>query len=207
MTTIQTVIFDIGNVLIQWHPEAFFDRAIGPERRAAYFDAVPMNEMNDRVDAGENFHEALAEMAQLYPDWTAEIGIWRDRWIDMISPAIDHSVRLLRALRRAGHPVVALSNFGVETFAMAERENPFLEEFDQRILSGELRTSKPFAPIYEAAEAAIGLPPETLLFTDDRADNIEAARARGWQTHLFDGPQGWADRLVAEGLLTPEAAT
>jgi 2-haloacid dehalogenase len=45
-----------------------------------------------------------------------------------------------------------------------------------------------------------------LLFADDRHDNIAAAKARGWQTHLFDGPAGWAERLVKEGLLTPEAA-
>jgi 2-haloacid dehalogenase len=44
------------------------------------------------------------------------------------------------------------------------------------------------------------------LFTDDRAENISAAQARGWQTHLFDGPQGLARRLVDAGLLTPEAA-
>ena len=50
-------------------------------------------------------------------------------------------------------------------------------------------------------EAGSGLNGADLIFTDDRADNIAAANARGWRTHLFDGPQGWADRLVAEGLL------
>jgi 2-haloacid dehalogenase len=48
--------------------------------------------------------------------------------------------------------------------------------------------------------------PEALLFVDDRTDNIEAAAARGWQTHVFTTPQGWADRLVAEGLLTTDQA-
>jgi len=48
--------------------------------------------------------------------------------------------------------------------------------------------------------------PGGLLFTDDRIDNIKVAAGRGWRTHLFDGPQGWADRLVAEGLLSREAA-
>ena len=45
-----------------------------------------------------------------------------------------------------------------------------------------------------------------LLFTDDRADNIGAAHLRGWKTHLFTGPEGWANRLVDEGLLTEEEA-
>jgi 2-haloacid dehalogenase len=45
-----------------------------------------------------------------------------------------------------------------------------------------------------------------LLFTDDRIDNIRAANARGWQTHLFEGPQGWADCVVSHGLLTKDEA-
>ncbi|MEY2962082.1 MAG: hypothetical protein RLZ60_1912, partial [Pseudomonadota bacterium] len=45
-----------------------------------------------------------------------------------------------------------------------------------------------------------------LLFADDRADNIAAAAARGWKTHLFTDPQGFAARLVAEGLLSEEDA-
>lgn len=61
---------------------------------------------------------------------------------------------------------------------------------------------KPDPRIYEMVEQDCGLPPESLLFTDDRADNIAAAAQRGWGTHLFEGWQGWAARLVAEGLLT-----
>ena len=52
--------------------------------------------------------------------------------------------------------------------------------------------AKPDAEIYAAVEAATGLVPERLLFVDDRMGNIAAAAARGWQTHLFDGPDGWA---------------
>ncbi|MCF2871719.1 HAD family phosphatase [Octadecabacter sp. G9-8] len=203
---VQAVIFDIGNVLIGWQPEQFFDRVIGQERRMAFFDAVPILEMNDRVDTGENFHDAIAEMITLYPNWADELAIWRDRWIEIASPAIDHSVRLLRALRRGEHTVLALSNFGNETLEMAEREYPFLEEFDQRFISGEMGVIKPDAAIYERLETACGVQPAALLFTDDRPENITAAQARGWQTHLFDGPEGWAARLVADGLLTEEAA-
>ncbi len=204
--TVRAVLFDIGNVLIEWQPERFFDRTIGAERSAEFFAAVPVLEMNDRVDAGAVFTDAIDDMITQFPDWTDELALWRDRWIEMASPAIDHSVRLLRALRRAGHPVFALSNFGNETFATAVREFPFLEEFDRRYISAALGMSKPDAAIYAHIEADCGIAPDALLFTDDRADNIAAAQARGWQTHLFEGPEGWAARLVAEGLLTQEAA-
>ncbi|HCP81392.1 MAG TPA: haloacid dehalogenase [Octadecabacter sp.] len=204
--TVQAIVFDIGNVLIEWQPERFFDRVIGAERSAEFFEAIQLHEMNDRVDAGEVFHDVLTEMIAQNPEWTDELTLWRDRWIEMASPVIDHSVRLLRALRRAGHPVFALSNFGNETFAIAEPEYPFLEEFDKRYISGALQVIKPAAAIYEHVENDCGIAPGGLLFVDDRGDNIAAARARGWQTHLFEGPTGWAERLVQEGLLTPEAA-
>ncbi|MEM1066995.1 MAG: HAD-IA family hydrolase, partial [Pseudomonadota bacterium] len=82
----------------------------------------------------------------------------------------------------------------------------FLTEFDRRYISGHMRCIKPEPRIYEMVEADSGVAPGRLLFTDDKPDNIAAAAARGWQTHLFEGPEGWAARLVAEGLLRPEEA-
>jgi 2-haloacid dehalogenase len=66
--------------------------------------------------------------------------------------------------------------------------------------------TKPSPKIYRMVEEDCGLPPEALLFTDDRADNIAAAQARGWQVHLFDGPQGFSQRLVAADLLSAAEA-
>ncbi len=203
---VQAVVFDIGNVLIEWQPERFYDHAIGADRRRAFFSTIDLHGMNDRVDRGETFHDVITETAAAYPDWADEIMMWHDRWIEMASPAIDHSVRLLRALRRAECPVFALSNFGIQTFEIGVREYPFLEEFDRRYISGHMGVIKPDAEIYAQVEADCGVPPNTLLFADDRQDNLDAAAARGWQTHLFTDPQGWADRLVADGLLTPEVA-
>jgi len=162
--------------------------------------------MNERVDAGENFQDSVAEMIAAHSDWTDELALWRDRWIEMPSPVIDHAVRLLRALRRARRPVFALSNFGNETFEIAVCNYPFLDEFDRRFISAELGMSKPKIYIYQWVEDECGIQQDALLFTDDRPENIAAAQERGWRTHLFDGPDGWAARLVREGLLTTEAA-
>ena len=203
---IQAVVFDIGRVLIEWEPERFYDRELGEERRRAFFDAVPIHAMNERVDLGNPWADSVAALAQEHPDWAEEIGHWHHRWIEMASPEIPRSVRLLRALRAKGVPVFALSNFGVETFAHAATHYPFFHEFDRAFVSGHLRLAKPDPAIYEVLERETGVPPSSLLFTDDRADNIAAAAARGWHTHLFEGPDAFADRLVAEGLLTEEEA-
>lgn len=200
--TIEAVIFDIGNVLVEWNPERFFDSKIGAERRRALFAAIDLHGMNDAVDRGGDLATVVQDEARRHPDWEAEVLMWRDHWLDMVGPAIDGSVAILRELRSADVPVFALSNFGRGTFAMAAPVYPFLTEFDRPYISGHMGVIKPDAEIYRRVEEDCGLAPDALLFTDDRTDNIAAASARGWQTHLFDGPQGFRSRLVAEGLLT-----
>ncbi len=204
--TPKAVIFDIGNVLIEWNPERFYDRAIGQDRRRKFFAALDLHGMNENVDRGAHFGDTVTAFAAANPDWHPEIMMWHDNWRDMAAPAIDHSVRLLRALRRNGVPVFALSNFGIQTFEIGEREYPFLEEFDRRYISGQMGVTKPDPRIYQIVEDDCGIDPAGLLFVDDRHDNINVALGRGWQVHLFDGAQGWADRLVTDGLLEKDDA-
>jgi len=204
--TPKAVIFDIGNVLIEWQPERFFDAEIGEARRRKMFAAVDLHAMNDRVDAGENFTQVVTETARSYPDWQDEIMLWHDRWIDMAAPLIPHSWRLKDALQAKGIPVFSLTNFGIETMVIARQAYSGLETFDRDFISGHMGVIKPDPRIYEMLEQATGLSGAELLFTDDRIDNITAANARGWQTHLFENPQGWAGRLVAAGLLSEKEA-
>lgn len=197
---INAVIFDIGNVLIEWQPERYYDRVIGADRRRAMFAELDLHAMNDLVDQGADFHQTVADFAAANPAWQDEIMMWHDDWLQMATPAIDGTVATLRALR-ASVPVFALSNFGIQTFAIAEPVYPFLREFDRRYISGHMGVTKPTDRIYEMVEDDCGLAPETLLFTDDRAENINAAAARGWQTHLFGGIDGLNNRLTQAGLL------
>lgn len=204
--TIDAVVFDVGNVLIEWNPERFYNQIIGEDRRRAMFAAADLFEMNEQVDRGADFRDTVYAMAEACPEFRNEIRLWHDRWIELAQPDIPQSVRLLQALRARGIPVFALTNFGVGTWTIAAKAYGFLGSFDRHFISGHLGVIKPEARIYEMVEEQSGLPPKGLLFTDDRIDNIEAAAERGWQVHHFDGPQGWADRLVAEGLLTAKDA-
>ena len=204
--TIKAVVFDIGNVLIEWQPERFFDSVIGEDRRRAMFAAVDLHGMNDKVDMGHPFTETIYATAEDYPKWRDEIRMWHDRWIEMATPVIDHSVRLMKALQAKDIPVYSLTNFGVGSYDFAATHYPFLNEFDRDFISGHMQVIKPAARIYQMLEEASGLRGESLIFTDDRTDNIAAAQMRGWRTHHFKGPEGWASRLVTEGLLTQSEA-
>lgn len=202
----EAVIFDIGNVLTCWQPEAFYDRVLGEERRRALFAAVDLHGMNALVDDGALFRETIYDWADRNPDWAPEIRLWYDRWIELASPRIEGSIALLRALRAKGVPVFCLTNFGSYSYEEARTKLDFLGEFDREYVSGRLRVSKPDPRIYQVVEDDSGIAPDRLLFADDRADNITAAARRGWRTHQFESWQGWAARLVAEGLLTAREA-
>lgn len=198
------MVFDIGRVLIGWDPEGFYDRAIGPDRRAALFKAVDLHGMNLRIDLGHGFRPVVAECAAQHPDWAAEIMLWHDRWSDMVPGPIAGSVALLHRLKAAGVPVLALTNFGRETLAIAQARFDFLNAFDRMFVSAELGLIKHDPAIYAAVESA-GYAPETLFFADDMPANVAAAAARGWHTHRFETPEGLANALAAHGLLDKAA--
>jgi len=205
--TPEAVVFDIGNVLIEWNPERFYDREIGEAARLRLFAEVDLHGMNLAVDAGAPFAASVAALAARHPEWAPQILWWHDRWTETLTPRIEHSISLLRALRAKGVPVFALTNFAVETFAIATARIDFFSEFDRSFVSGHLGLIKPDPAIYAHVEAQTGIAPEGLFFTDDKAANTKAAARRGWQTHPFTGAEGLARRLTDLGLLTEAEAT
>lgn len=206
MSQPQAVIFDIGNVLIEWNPEAYFDRHMSAEARAQMFAETAIDQMNIELDRGAPFRQTVYDLAQRHPAWSDMIRRWHDNWLDILTPEIAPCARLLRALRGRGMPVFALSNFGAESFEIARKHYPVLSEFDRAYISGRMGVVKPDPQIYQMVEADCGLPPGALLFVDDRADNIAVAAGRGWQTHHFNGWQGWAKHLTVLGLLSESEA-
>ena len=200
------LVWDIGNVLLEWRPERYYDRRIGETRRRALFGEVDLDGTNLAIDGGAAFRDAIHALAEAHPGWRREILWWHDDWLALCAPPIPRSVRLLERCVEKGVPCHALTNFGADTFAMALEAYPFLRRFDAAHVSAHLRLLKPDPAIYAAVEARTGLPPEAHLFVDDRAENVAAAEARGWRAHRFDGPEGWAARLVAEGVLLADEA-
>ncbi|WP_273486214.1 HAD family hydrolase [Lentibacter algarum] len=203
---IEAVVFDIGNVLIEWQPERYYAKRLGKARQEAFFAGYDLHGLMNEIDAGAPFGASIADAAAAYPMFGEELLMLRDEWLPMTDHVMHRSVRLLRALKTAGVPVFALSNFGSENFRWSVEAHPFLQDFDRAYISGDMKMRKPFDEIYAAVEADCGIAPERLLFGDDRDDNLATARARGWQTHRVDSEDSWAQALVSYGLLSEEAA-
>jgi len=198
---IKAVVFDIGNVLMEWHPDKVYGELI-PDvaRRKAIFEEVGLDEMNLDVDRGAPFKETIYAKADAFPQYGDLIRAWHDRWIEMAQPLIPKSWEILRKLKSQGMPVFALSNFGVESYEYAKSVYPELDEFDVEFISGRLRMIKPDIGIYAHLEEETGLSGADLVFFDDRLDNIEAAQKRGWHGFVFTSPDQMAIDLKGLGL-------
>jgi 2-haloacid dehalogenase len=200
MTLPKAVVFDIGNVLVEWEPALLYARLLpDPVARAALFGRVDFDAMNAAGDREGGLQAKVAALAARHPEDAAAIRAWWEHWHVMFAPDIPDSIAMLRNLRADGVPVFALSNFADDSFERAMAQYPVLAEFDIPVISGREGVMKPEPRIYEILEERSGLSGADLFFTDDRADNIAAAEARGWRAHLFEGPAGLRAALAAAG--------
>ncbi|GHB81689.1 hydrolase [Streptomyces cirratus] len=99
-------------------------------------------------------------------------------------------VELLGLLDDQGFVLGLLSNIPEELAARFEATQPWMGRFAVRGLSCRIGSAKPEAAAYQWCLRALGLPPQDVLFVDDRAENVRAARELGMQGHVFTSPEG-----------------
>jgi 2-haloacid dehalogenase len=192
---LDTVVFDIGNVLIQWDPRHLYRRLIPDEAEMERFLAeVCTDAWNLEQDRGRTWAEAIAERVPLFPQHEALIRAYSERWHDMVPGEVPGTVALLEALRARGVPLYAITNFSVEKFAEAQARFPVLRTFRDVVVSGTERLLKPDPAIYRLLLDRNGLEAARCLFIDDSEKNVRAAEAVGMRAHHFRD----AARLEAE---------
>lgn len=181
MQPINTIIFDLGGVLIDWNPEYVFREVIpDPERRRFFFENICTHEWNIEQDAGRPLAEATEQLVNEYPEWESEIRAYYGRWEEMLGGPIHETVDLLRELRdREEHRLLALTNWSGETFPVALSRYDFLHWFEGIVVSGDEKTRKPFADIYEILLDRYEVNPSQAIFIDDSLKNVEGAEAVG----------------------------
>lgn len=203
MAAVDTVLFDLGNVLVEWDPRHLYRRLFeGRPREMEHFLTHVCNQAwNERHDHGVPFRQNVAELAARHPWYAREIEAYWSRWPEMIPRQIDGSVRLLERLKDRGVAVHALTNWSAETFPFAEERFGFLDHFGHVVVSGRVKLIKPDPAIFRHAAEACGLTPERTLFVDDAERNVAAAGRLGFNVHRFEGPEGLERCLEGHGLL------
>ena len=200
LTQPRIVVFDIGNVLIEWDPRFLYRKIFAEQEAMEWFlSHVCTSAWNLEQDRGRSFADAVAERIALYPDHEAAIRAFDERWTETVSGPIAQSVDLLRQLRQAGVPDYAITNFSHEKFGIAKERFPFLAEFRGTIVSGEEKLLKPEPAIYRLLLDRYGLEAADCVFIDDSAANVEGARAVGMHALHFTSPQQLKSDLQALG--------
>ena len=196
------VVFDIGRVLYDWNLRYLFEKLIpDPAELHRFLAEVVTEEWHFQSDAGRPLAEMVPELKARFPQHAALIDAYRDRFEETLPHEIPGTHDLARRLAARGVPLYGLTNFGAEFWARARRGWPIFDLFADVVVSGEERVAKPDPAIFAIAERRFGRTGGELFFTDDNPANVAAARARGWQAHLFEGAAGLEAELVLAGLL------
>ena len=201
---IDTIIFDLGGVLIDWNPRHLYRKIFGADREAMewFLAHVCSPEWNLRQDGGRLWHEAIAEAQARHPEHAPLVSAYRERWEETLGGPIDGTVALLDELRSASVRLLALTNWSAETFPIGRRRFPFLDWFDGIVVSGEEKLVKPDRAIYELLLRRYEVVPERAIFIDDSEANVAGARQAGLHAIRFRDPATLRHELKAFGLLT-----
>lgn len=196
------VLFDIGNVLIEWNPYKLFEHLIPDNAERAHFhEVICPRDWWVAHDAGATFEEIADPVCARFPDKHDLIWAWHNRYLELMPSVITGSVDVLGKLRERGVPVHGLTNWAADKFQIALKEYPFLSWFEDVTVSGEVGMIKPDPAIFYHSLNRMQAEPGTVFFIDDHAPNIAAAKALGFHTHHFANPDALRKDLVAYGLL------
>lgn len=201
---INTIIFDLGGVLIDWNPLYVFNDLIPDEERRNYFfeEVCPMH-WNERQDAGTLIDLATEERIALFPDWEHEIQAYYGRWVEMLGDANHGTVEILKKLIDSpDYKVYALTNWSAETFPIAKaiERFHFLHWFEGTLVSGEEYLIKPQPEIYEAILSRYDIDREKAIFIDDNIKNVIGSKAVGLDAIHFQSPEQLAKELEKIGV-------
>jgi 2-haloacid dehalogenase len=157
---------------------------------------------NLEQDRGRTRADALAAMTLDWPGHVSMVARIFDRFDETIQCKIEESWAVLNDLKSTGHRVFGLTNWGAETWPVAQAVHPELTDaFEDVVVSAHEGLIKPDRRIYEVLTTRNGLRPEECLFIDDSLKNVEGARAAGWQALHFAGAETLRADLSARGLL------
>jgi len=199
----KAVIFDVGNVLYGWDPDAFLVRQIADdEARLRFVEDVDLYAWHETLDGGRPYAEAAAELEEKFPQYAELIAAWSDRFGETISGPVPGVHALVEALDARAVPLYAITNFSADFWPpFFEKERAFFARFRGIVVSGEVKLLKPDPAIYWLALDRFRLRPADALFIDDRQINVDAALAVGMKAHLFVDAADLGERLRAEGLI------
>jgi len=176
---IETIIFDLGGVLVDWKPEYVYRKVFNnDEKKVQWFlNTVCTPEWNIEQDAGRTIEEGVNIKIKEFPQYEEWIRLFYNEWHNMFSGPIQENVELFKDLKNSGnYNIYALTNWSAEKWDLALELFPFFKDFDGVVVSGREKTRKPFPEIYTLILNRFNINPKSTIFIDDNFDNVQAAK-------------------------------
>ncbi len=196
---ITTIIFDMGNVLIDFRWKALYhEMGLSGERfdrmaNATVLDPV-WNEFDRGVWTDEMMLDAFIERA---PELENELRDFMDNRFSGLLRKFDYTDEWIDSLKKNGYRIYILSNFSEKALRECAAELDYIDRADAAVISCHINMIKPDDEIYRYILDTYGIDPAQAVFIDDNEDNVAAARKFGINTILFTG-KAEADRKLAE---------
>ncbi len=201
--SVDTVVFDLGGVLIDWSPYHLYRKLFDSDEEIARFlDEIDLYTWLHGIDADKPFQQGVRDLAARVPHHGDKIEAYWHRWSETINGTLDDSLAVLAELKAGQVPLFVISNWSSETWHHATDRFDFLDWFDGLVISGLEGVAKPDAGIFHIACERHDITPERAVFIDDRAENVDSARDLGFHGIHFTDAAALRREFVTLGLLS-----
>ena len=188
---INTIVFDLGGVLVDWNPLYLYRKIFNTEAEAQWFvKNICDLAWNEEQDEGRTIEQGEKALISQFPEQEDLIKMYYPRWDEMFNGPIEGTVEILKEINQSRRfKLLALTNWSAETFPNALRDFNFLNIFKGIIVSGEEKLRKPDKKIYKLLLNRYDLIADNTLFIDDNLRNINAAHEMGIRCIHFTSPR------------------
>ncbi|WP_136442183.1 HAD family hydrolase [Pacificoceanicola onchidii] len=195
------VVFDIGNVLVDWHPApAWIDDLGSAEAVEAFLKRVDFPARNLRCDKGETFADVARELPD--PEDARLLALYPSRFPLTVVNEVPGTWAIVDQLEARGVPLHAITNWSAETWPEGLKAHPRLGTmFQTTIVSGAVDLIKPDPAIYRLFLDRSGLAASDCVFVDDKPENIAGAHSVGMDGIHFTDARAFEAALKDRGLL------
>ncbi|CAN5506275.1 HAD-IA family hydrolase [soil metagenome] len=194
------IVWDLGNVLIDWDPLPAIAAGVGEAEARRFLASFDFREWNHGPDSGGSWDDAEAWLEAQHPQWSAHGRAYRPHFAKSLLGEVPGSVDLVRELHAARVPQWGLTNWSAELYPHAPATYDFLGLLDDVVVSGVVGLAKPDPAVYALLPERTGHDLSGLVFVDDRADNVAAAIGCGMDGLVFTDAGALRAELVARGL-------
>lgn len=183
---IRTVVFDLGKVLVEFHPIEGMKKLGFSKEVMERFQSNIFSGLWEQCDAKPIGKEEIRDLfKRAVPGLEREVDFLWDH-ITVVTGVYDYSHQWILDLKRRGYQVFILSNYGQQAFEANAKVYPFLKDVDGMVISYQVEMVKPNPKIYQYLAEKYRIKPEEAVFLDDRKENVDGAAACGFSGIVFE---------------------